>query len=448
MNSITKSNSRAYSAAAMIFFGFINTSLADGILAFHLDFSSFDLNDVSGNDLPVVRGDAIDVLDGGGPTLDSGVTLHAGVWPGLESDGGLVPDFAAEENQVWILDNPTLDAISVTAGSIVAWINPDDGDEWNNIAKTPCPIDVGEPCEAFSEFIGMEFQASGVHAGVFGAAQGWNTNVFGPDDVVSQPDGERVTDTPSGVWTHAALTWNEQGDHTIYVNGIPGTTIVGVGDEDFGLNKPGDWTIGGDYLNGAPGRGNPDQTRYLRGKLADFAIYAGELTQQEIQEIIEFGVAPPSDATCDFNGDAVCEIGDLDELLFSGIANNDLRFDLDGNGTADLADRDEWLVQAGAENIGQPYVLGDTDLNGLVNAADLNTLGGNWQRSDLMSWADADFNGDGFANATDLNAIGSNWLHGVAAAAVPEPASSVLIMISIVCLCPDRNRKRRSDSIA
>ena len=412
----------------------VGSGRAQGVLVFHLDFSSFDMNDISGNDLPTVRGDAVGVIEGGGPTLTSGQTLNSGLWPGVEDDGGVIPADAAEENQVWILDHPILDAISVTGGSIVAWINPDDGDEWNNIAKTPCPPDEGEPCDAFSQFVGMEFQASGAHAGVFGAAQGWDTNVFGPDDVVSQPDGERETDTPTGVWTHTALTWNQAGDHTIFVNGIPGTTIVGVGGEEFGQNMPGDWTIGGDGLGANQGRGNPDPTRYLRGQLADFAIYGGELTQQEIQDIIEFGVAPPSGLLCDFDGDGACDIGDLDELMYTGLGTDDPKYDLDGSGgTIDLADSAEWLFQAGNETIEEPYVPGDADLNGLVNASDLNMLGGNWQRTDLLSWADGDFNGDGVANATDLNSIGGNWQHGVpaAGAAVPEPSALFLSLLAM-----------------
>lgn len=423
-------------AAVSSHYFMLSSSLADGLLAFHLDFSSFDMKDVSGNDLPTVRGDAVGIAEGGGPTLASGVTLNSGVWVGVEADGGVIPAANATDNQVLILDNPILDAISITAGSIVTWINPDNGDEWNNIAKTPCPADEGEPCDAFSQFIGMEFQASGVHAGVFGAAQGWDTNVFGPEDVVSQPDGERETDTPTGEWTHAALTWNEQGDHTIYVDGIPGETIVGVGAEEFGQNMPGDWTIGGDHLASAQGRGNPDPTRYLRGQLADFAIYAGELTQQEIEDILAFGVAPPSGLPCDFNGDDACDIGDLDELMYSGLGGSDPKYDLDGSGgTIDLADRDVWLSQAGNENIGEPYVVGDADLNGIVNASDLNALGGNWQQTNLTSWAGADFDGDGAATAADLNGIGRNWQHGVVdGAAVPEPSCCSMLILAVVSL--------------
>lgn len=415
------------------------STCGEGLLVFHLDFSSFEMNDVSGMDLPTVRGDGVGVIDGGGPTLASGETLNSGLWPGVEADGGFIPDDAAEENQIWILDNPTLDAVSITAGSIVTWINPDNGDEWNNIAKTPCPLGESEPCDEFSQFLGIEFQSGGVHAGVFGAAQGWDTNVFSPADIVSKPDGERVTDTPSGEWTHAALTWNDQGDHTIFVNGEPGTTIIGVGADEFGLNSPGDWTIGGDGLTS--GR-NPDPTRYLRGQLADFAIYSGALTQQEILDIMASGVAPSSGLPCDFNGDNACDIGDLNELLYTGLGSDDTKYDLDADGTIDREDRDVWLSQAGTETIGEAFVPGDADLNGVVNASDLNALGGKWQQANLTSWADGDFNGDGIADAADLNAIGRNWQHGVpVVAAVPEPSPRLLLMLGLASLTLFRNQK-------
>lgn len=420
-------------ATAMSLALIVNSGQADGLLVFHLDFSSFDMNDVSGMDLPTFRGDAVGIIESGGPTLANGQTLNSGIWPGVDEDGGLIPADQATDNQVLILDNPTLDAISVTAGSIVTWINPDDGDQWNNIAKTPCPVEESEPCDEFSQFVGIEFQSGGVHAGVFGAAQGWETNVFGPADVFFKPDGERETDTPSGEWTHAALTWNDQGDHTIFVNGEPGQTIIGVGDGAFGLNVPGDWTIGGDALTS--GR-NPDPTRYLRGQLADFAIYSGELTRQEIQDIMEFGVAPPSSLPCDFNGDAICDVDDLDELMYSGLGSEELKYDLNASGNViDLADVEEWLSLAGIENIGEPFVVGDADLNGAVDASDLNTLGRNWQQMNLASWTEADFNGDGIANASDLNSIGGNWQHGVpAGAAVPEPSSCFSLIVALVSL--------------
>jgi hypothetical protein len=279
---------------AIISLGLVATAVrAAGVPVFHLNFAEF--RDISGNNLVIEVGDAVSLVPGGGPTLANGTKLDAGRWDGVDDD----------TNQIIIFDNPILDAVSISAGSIVSWIKVEDDTEWNNIAKTPCPDHV-EPCDAFSQFLGIEFQAS-QHAGVFGSAQGWLTNVFGPN---APQNGGPGTETPSGVWTHAALTWNLDGDHTIYVNGEPGPTVVGVGNDPFGLNEPGDWTIGGDGLGS--GGAHTDATRRLRGDLADFAIFNGELTEAEIQEIMRAGV-PSSAAPRLQAGDSDMDL-DFDQL--------------------------------------------------------------------------------------------------------------------------------------
>ena len=71
-------------------------------------------------------------------------------------------------------------------------------------------------------------------------------------------------------------------------------------------------------------------------------------------------IAPNLD--CDFDTNSSCDVTDLNSLLVA-LGGGDLRFDLDGSGTVDLNDRDEWLTSAGMDNIGVPFVVGDADLN-------------------------------------------------------------------------------------
>jgi hypothetical protein len=147
---------------------------------------------------------------------------------------------------------------------------------------------------------------------------------------------------------------------------------------------------------------------------------------------------------CDFDGDQLCDIVDLDALLFEALGTVNPRFDLDGSGgPIDLGDRDAWLSMAGDENIAVPYVLGDTDLNGKVDALDLNNLGLSWQRDDVDSWQLGDFNGDNTVNASDLNDLGLNWQHGAPAAAsgVPEPAGMMMLIIGVCGLLVGRPRR-------
>ena len=151
---------------------------------------------------------------------------------------------------------------------------------------------------------------------------------------------------------------------------------------------------------------------------------------------------PPEGADCDLDGNGFCDVADLNDLQ-SALGSNDSTYDLDGSGTVDAADTNSWLDLAGNENVGQPYVRGDADLNGRVDAQDLNALGTNWQSSDMPQWQDGNFNGDPIVNAQDLNEIGQNWQSGVAAAtaAVPEPAGMALLGTALLSFAALRRRK-------
>jgi hypothetical protein len=362
----------------------------------------------------------VTLVPNGGPLLTGGRQLHAANWEGVEDD----------TNQINIDDNPILDEVATGAGSIVSWIKPVDGDEWNNIAKTPCE-DNFEPCDAFSEFLGIEFQASGPHAGVFGAVQGWNTNNFGPDY------GNGVTDTPSGEWTHAALVWNDQGDHTIYVNGEPGATFVGVGADEFGLNEPEIWTIGGDGLGTAAA--NPDPLRYLNGDLADFAIYNEELSAADIAQIMQDGVGSAG-VPGDFNANGVLDAPDIDELTGCMSAGcNPAAYDLNADAIVNEADINVWV-----KDLFNSWI-GDADLNGEFNSSDLVTVlaSGTYEVDINSVWSTGDFNGDGRTNSTDLVAAladgGYELGPRAGVAAVPEPTAIVLALLGALLLCRSRS---------
>jgi hypothetical protein len=400
-----------------------------GTPVFHLDFSQFA--DMSGNNLPVEVGDAVSLVPDGGPMLGNGTKLDSALWEGVEDD----------TNQILILDHAILDAVTVGPGSIVTWINPEEGNDWNNIAKTPCEDNL-EPCDEFSQFRGIEFQASGPHAGVFGAVQGWDTNVFSPNAPPPYGNGDGETDTPSGEWTHAALVWNADGDHTIFVNGEPGVTVEGVGAEEFGLNTTGNWTIGGDGL-GAAGPNSPDAFRYLRGQLADFAIYNGELTEQEIAQIIQSGVRTTTPG--DFNRDGALDLTDVNALsgsIASGGA--DLTFDVNRDSSVNLTDLQVWVKDL------KKTWFGDANLNGEFNSADFVNVfqAGKYEIDEQATWEEGDWTADLRFNSGDFVAAfqdgGYEKGPRPAAASLPEPGSGLLLVMGAAAAFGRRSRSGSS----
>jgi hypothetical protein len=91
-------------------------------------------------------------------------------------------------------------------------------------------------------------------------------------------------------------------------------------------------------------------------------------------------------------------------------------YDLDGNGLVHSSDR-MFLV----EDILGTFV-GDANLDGRVNAADLNVVGVNWRKSgDCLLWSDGNFDGDDDIDPSDLNLLGINWQAGVTPAGLRLP---------------------------
>jgi autotransporter-associated beta strand protein len=113
-------------------------------------------------------------------------------------------------------------------------------------------------------------------------------------------------------------------------------------------------------------------------------------------------------------------------------------------------------------------LLGDANLDGLVNGADFNILAANFNQS-ITGWDQGDFNYDGVVNSADFNELAANFNQGVSGAAsagdiaaldtfavanglslptssVPEPGSaSILVMASIGFLAARRARRRTTE---
>jgi hypothetical protein len=106
-------------------------------------------------------------------------------------------------------------------------------------------------------------------------------------------------------------------------------------------------------------------------------------------------------------------------------------------------------------------LLGDANLDGLVNGSDFLILAANFNQS-VNGWDQGDFFYDGLVNAADFNALAENFNEGVSGAAsagdvaaldafaaangislanVPEPASMGLLTFGSVGLLARRRRR-------
>ena len=90
------------------------------------------------------------------------------------------------------------------------------------------------------------------------------------------------------------------------------------------------------------------------------------------------------------------------------------------------------------------YTLyGDTDLNGTVNGADLNTVLSNYQQTGQY-WYQGDFDYNGTVNGADLNILLSNYQqHLSVGAAVPEPSTLLLAAAGLLGLLAYAWRKQK-----
>ena len=134
----------------------------------------------------------------------------------------------------------------------------------------------------------------------------------------------------------------------------------------------------------------------------------------------------------DFDVDGQLTADDIDQLSAAVRSARDRSYDLNDDRLLNQDDRLLWV-----EDLKNTF-FGDANLDGMVDAADLNALGLNWLGTGAVGWAEGDFTGDAIVNASDLNELALNWQAAVnppvAAHTISEPTGISLALVGLfVC---------------
>lgn len=126
----------------------------------------------------------------------------------------------------------------------------------------------------------------------------------------------------------------------------------------------------------------------------------------------------------DFNGDGTLGGTDVDALNLAILAaGQDLVFDVNGDGSVDVTDRDRWVETL----VGTKY--GDANLDLSVDFEDFLALSRGFHLVDSATWEDGDFNGDGFSSFSDFLILSRNFgATDEVVSSVPEPTGDMMLL--------------------
>ena len=210
---------------------------------------------------------------------------------------------------------------------------------------------------------------------------------------------------------------------SVYVDGekvTEGTTNIALSD----INDVNNWL----------GRSNWTNDSNLEGSYDEFRIYDYALTENQVLGNFEAGAESVNiGVKGDVNGDGVCNAADIDAIAEAvRTGDMDLKYDLDGNGAVEAADRTHLITE-----LKNTYV-GDSNLDGEFSSSDFVAVFGAGEYEDATvgnsGWADGDWNGDGDFTSGDFVAAFSDGGYEKGprpAAQVPEPSTAPLLLLGI-----------------
>jgi MYXO-CTERM domain-containing protein len=244
-----------------------------------------------------------------------------------------------------------------------------------------------------------------------------NINVCQHGDFYNQAGGniQLAGTVPPGQWVHVAYVYDgDTNSASVIINGD---------DKDNGGSQA---TRAGYLVDGNTGvpLASVDISEWWpmstlqfglnwNGLIDDARICSGIVPEEELGYFASFSdLGDP----LDLNGDGVVDAADIDHLW----SNPE---DRDGDGTADGDD----VVYYVSQELGT--LMGDSNLDGNVDEADLAFLADGWKVGPGYDWSTGDFTGNGEIDEADLAYLADNWKQpgGSPVTALPEPATMTLL---------------------